>query len=108
DRLSDDDRQAVLLRFFEGKSFADVGAKLRLNENSARMRVERALEKMHAALAQRGVTSTTAALAVALANQAGVAAPAGLAASVTGAALAGTAASAGGVAAIFMSMTKLQ
>src|SRR5882672_11252481 len=89
DRLSDDDRQAVLLRFFEGKSFADVGAKLRLNENTARMRVERALDKLHGALAQRGVTSTTAALAVALANQAGVAAPAGLAASVTGVALAG-------------------
>ncbi|MBI4624165.1 MAG: sigma-70 family RNA polymerase sigma factor [Verrucomicrobia bacterium] len=90
--LADDDRDAVVLRFFEGKSFADVGARLRLTENAARMRVERALDKLHAALARRGVTSTTAALALALANQAGVAAPTGLAASVTGAALAGAAA----------------
>ena len=106
--LKDDDRDAVVLRFFEGKSFADVGAKLRLPENTARMRVERALDKLHALLARRGVTSTTAALAVALANQAGVAAPAGLAASVTGAALAGTAASGGGLMVTFMGISKLQ
>lgn len=110
DRLNDDDRQAVLLRFFEGKSFADVGARLRLNENTARMRVERALDKLHATLARRGVTSTTAALAVALANQAGVAAPAGLAASVTGVALAGggAAAASAGAWALLMGITKLQ
>ncbi len=108
DCLSDDDRQAVLLRFFEGKSFADVGAKLRLSENSARMRVERVLDKLHALLARRGVTSTTGALALALANQAGVAAPVGLAASVTGAALAGTAGAAGGWAVTIMSISKLQ
>ena len=108
DRLSDDDRQAVLLRFFEGKSFSDVGAKLRLTENTARMRVERALDKLHALLARRGVTSTTAALAVALANQAVVAAPAGLAAAVTGAALAGAGVAAGaGQILSIMSITKL-
>ncbi len=108
DGLSDDDRQAVLLRFFEGKSFADVGAKLRLAENTARMRVDRALDKLHAALARRGVTSTTAALAVALANQVGVAAPAGLAASVTGVALASGGAMSAGAWLTFMSMSKLQ
>ena len=109
--LDDADRDAVVLRYFEGKSFAEVGAKLRLNENTARMRVDRALDKLHAALAQRGVTSTTAALAVALANQAGVAAPAGLAASVTGAALAGggaAAAAGAGAWLTFMSITKVQ
>src|SRR6185295_9056058 len=93
--LNGDDRQAVLLRYFEGKSYADIGARLRLAENTARMRVERALEKLRDALGRRGLTSTTAGLAIALGNQAGVAAPAGLAASVTGAALAGTAAGGG-------------
>lgn len=107
DRLSDDDRQAVLLRFFEAKSFADVGAKLRLTENTARMRVERALDKLRTLLERRGVTSTTAALAVALANEAVVAAPAGLVATVTGAVLAGASAG-GGAWATLMSMTKLQ
>jgi RNA polymerase sigma factor (sigma-70 family) len=114
--LGDDDRDAVWLRFFEGCSFGEVGARLRVTENAARMRVERALDKLHGLLARRGVTSTTAALSVALANQVGVAAPAaGLAASITGAALAGavgatatvTSGAIGG-AAIFMGMTKLQ
>jgi RNA polymerase sigma factor (sigma-70 family) len=106
--LCDDDRDAVVLRFFEGKSFAEVGARLRLSENTARMRVERALEKMRGQLERHGVTSTAAALGLALANQTGVAAPAGLAASVTGVALAGAGAGAGGLAMIFMGMTKLQ
>ncbi|MEO5960946.1 MAG: sigma-70 family RNA polymerase sigma factor, partial [Opitutaceae bacterium] len=97
EELRDADRDAVWLRFFEERSFAEIGAKLRLTENAARMRVERALEKLHAALARRGVRSTTAALATALAQQVSTAAPAGLAASVTGAALAGAVASTLGV-----------
>jgi len=71
--LDERDREAVALRFFDGDSFADVGVKLRLTENAARMRVERALDKLHAALARRGVTSTAAAVGLALANQAAVA-----------------------------------
>ena len=63
------DRDALLLRFFEGRSLAEVGAAINLTENSARMRVERALEKLHARLKKRGITSTAAALGVALANQ---------------------------------------
>lgn len=110
DELTEPDRQAVLLRFFEGKSFADVAAKLQLTENTARMRVDRALDKLHAQLARRGVTSTTAALGVALGSQAGIAAPVGLAASVSGAALA--AVSGGGVvvaaAGVFLTMSKIK
>jgi RNA polymerase sigma factor (sigma-70 family) len=58
--LDDRDRDAVLLRFFEGRPFADIGAALRLSDDAARMRVERALDKLRAALARRGVTSTSA------------------------------------------------
>ena len=105
--LGEADRAAVLLRFFEGRDYAGVGARLGLGENAARMRVERAVEKLRVALERRGLTSTTAALALVLGNQAVVAAPAGLAASVTGAALVSGAAAAGGWA-TFMSMTKLQ
>jgi len=105
DELNDWDREAVLLRFFEGRAFAEVGTKLGLTENAARMRVDRALDKLRELLAKRGITSTTAALAVVLANQAGVAAPVGLAATVTSAALAG--ASATGIA-VFWGMTKLE
>lgn len=102
------DREAVLLRYFEGRDYASVAARLNLSPNTARMRVDRALDKLREQLARRGVRSTSAALAVALANQAVAAVPAGLAASVTGAALAGGVAGVGPLAAIFMSATKLQ
>lgn len=89
DDLNDRDREAVLLRFFEGRNFAEVGAALALSENSARMRVERALDKLHGLLARRGITSKTAALAAMFAEQGSGAAPAGLAASVAAVALSG-------------------
>ncbi|HEX2101581.1 MAG TPA: sigma-70 family RNA polymerase sigma factor [Candidatus Synoicihabitans sp.] len=87
DELSDSDREAVLLRFFENRSFADVSEKLGITENAARMRVVRALDKLHAQLARRGITSTTTALGLALTHQTGIAAPSGLAATVAGTAL---------------------
>ncbi|MBI5767987.1 MAG: sigma-70 family RNA polymerase sigma factor [Verrucomicrobia bacterium] len=95
--LDDDDRDAVTLRYIEEKSYAEIGRALRLAEDTARKRVERALDKLHAALARRGVTSTNAALALALANQAAATVPAGLVASVTAGALAGAATGAGAV-----------
>lgn len=91
--LEESDREAVLLRFFTGRSFAEIGAALRLNEDTARKRVSRALDLLHGALARRGIRSTSAALTLAIAHHASAAAPAGLVASVSGAALAGTAAS---------------
>jgi RNA polymerase sigma factor (sigma-70 family) len=103
--LDQRDREAILLRYMGGCDFAQVGAQLSLSENAARMRVDRAVDKLRDLLARRGATSTAAALSLALASQAVVAAPAGLAATVTGAALAGT----GSAAALtFMSLTKLQ
>ena len=87
DQLKEQDREIMLLRFFQGLSFAEVGAKLNLTENTARMRTERALEKLRFQLGKRGITST-AALAGLLTSQSLVAAPASLAASVTTAALA--------------------
>jgi RNA polymerase sigma factor (sigma-70 family) len=82
DDLSEADREAVLLRFFEGRSFVEMGPRLRLSENGARMRVDRALDKLRARLAQAGLTSTAATLASALAREGSAHAPAGLAASV--------------------------
>lgn len=88
DELPERDRAAVLLRFFKNSPFAEIGRTLHLSEDAARMRVERALEKLRGILARRGVESTGAALAMALANQAGASAPAGLAGALTTAALA--------------------
>jgi RNA polymerase sigma factor (sigma-70 family) len=107
--LSERDREAVLVRFFEGRPFAEVGARQGLSENAARMRVERALEKLHTLLVRRGITSTTAALTLLLADHAVIAAPAGLAATLSGAAVAGAAAAGGSTFALwqFMSTPKL-
>ena len=85
--LGERDREAVLLRFFARRPFAEIGAALQMSEDGARMRVERALDKLHALLAKRGVTSTAAALSAALSTEAVSAAPAGLAGVVTGNAL---------------------
>jgi RNA polymerase sigma factor (sigma-70 family) len=103
--MDDRDREAILLRYLEGCDFAQVGAKLALTDNAARMRVDRAIDKLRILLARRGVTSTAAALSLVLGSQAVVAAPAGLAGTVTCTALAG----AGTAATLtFMSLTKLQ
>ncbi len=107
--LRERDRTAILLRFFEGRRLADVGARLSLSEDAARSCVDRALERMRAGLARRGVTSTASGLALALANQVSVAAPTGLAASVTQAGLAGavTGGTAGWGALFLMSKIKV-
>jgi len=108
--LAERDREAVLLRFFENRGLAEIGARLGLNENAARMRVERALEKLRAGLARRGVTSTSTALGVALANQAVAAAPVGLAGSMGAAAILGASTTVAGGAAFFsfMALTKIK
>jgi RNA polymerase sigma factor (sigma-70 family) len=85
------DREAVLRRFFAGESFATIGTALGASEDAARMRVSRALEKIRAQFAKRGIYSSAAALSAALAGQA-VAAPDHLAAGIAAAALSGAAA----------------
>jgi RNA polymerase sigma factor (sigma-70 family) len=111
DGLSERDREAVLLRYFEGQSFADIGTSLGLTEDAARMRVGRALEKLHALLGKRGVSSTAAAVGVALAGQAAAAVPSGLATTVTAGALSGAAVVSGSAGALhliqFMSTAKI-
>lgn len=103
DQLKKSDREAMLLRYFEGLSFAEVGARLQLSENAARMRTERALDKLRGHLGRMGVTSTSAALGLLLANQALASAPAGLAATVTSSSLAAAPAAGGVVGFLLMS-----
>ncbi|MBI4657765.1 MAG: sigma-70 family RNA polymerase sigma factor [Verrucomicrobia bacterium] len=93
--LGEKDRLAVLLRFFQNKSLREVGSVLGLNENAARMRVERALDKLRARLARKGVTSSAAALASLLAANAVAAAPQAFVATLTSASIAGAAATTG-------------
>jgi uncharacterized protein (TIGR03435 family) len=62
-RLGSADRDALVLRFFEGKSLPEVGAALGASDEAAKKRVQRALEKLQKFFRQRGVTSSTAMLA---------------------------------------------
>ena len=87
--LDAEDCQAVLLRHFERCSYAEIAARLSLTEDSARMRVNRALEKLHDTLAKRGVTSTAVALAALLTQNALGAVPVHLAGKTARAAVAG-------------------
>lgn len=73
--LSTRDRDAVLLRYFESKSFAEIGETLSLSEEAARKRVERALESLRVRLGGQGVASTAAMLSAILTEQAAIAAP---------------------------------
>lgn len=87
DKLSEQDRTAIILRYFQNLAFAKIGYALDLNEDSARKRVERALERLRLLLAKRGVTSTAAMLGALLTSQAANAAPNGLVQTISAAAL---------------------
>jgi RNA polymerase sigma factor (sigma-70 family) len=78
DELSEPDREAIILRFFEDRPFAEVGERFALSADASRMRIGRALEKLQSALVRRGFASTSAALATAMVSQSGLAAPIGL------------------------------
>lgn len=105
DELNEKDRAAIVLRFFNQLSLAQVGAALRVSEDAARMRVERAVLKLQSAFARRGVTSTAAALAVALGNEALLATPEGIAAQVCGRSISAAAAPAGAATIACMAST---
>lgn len=107
DELDEHEREAVLLRFFESRPFASIATALRVSEDAARKRVDRALEKLGTLLKRRGITSTGGALALLLANQTAVAVPVDMAASVTAIAVAGAAGGAGlaGAAGVFIMST---
>ena len=77
--LREKDRCAVLLRYFDGRDLRSVGRALGVGEDAARMRVDRALDRLRLALNKRGITATTTALAAVLPAHAAELVPAGLA-----------------------------
>lgn len=108
--LGEKDRAIVIMRFFDGRGFAEIGALMGITGDTARMRLNRTLDKMRALYARRGAASTAAALGAFMTAEAAAAAPSGLAGSVSGAILAG-----GGAATVtttaavlaFMTSTKM-
>ena len=85
--LGEDDRAALVLRFFENKPAREIAGALKLTEEAAQKRATRALEKLRGIFAKRGVTLTGAALAGAVSANAVQAVPLGLAAKISAAAL---------------------
>lgn len=80
DQLGPEDRDALLLRYFEERDFAGVGEALGASGEAARKRVDRALNRLREHLVKRGITTTAAALGAALSAHAIETVPAGFAA----------------------------
>jgi uncharacterized protein (TIGR03435 family) len=107
EQLGQKDHDALVLRFFENKTFAEVGATLGASEDAAKMRVNRALEKLRKFFTKRGVSSTTAIIAVAISANSVQAAPVTLAKSVTAMAIAKGAAASGSILTLIKGALKI-
>jgi RNA polymerase sigma factor (sigma-70 family) len=86
--LGTGERDALVLRYFQNQSMAEVGKFLGLEENTAQKRVSRALEKLRTFFTKRGVSSTTAIIAGVISANSVQAVPVALAKSVTAVAIA--------------------
>ncbi len=91
DELSEPDRDALLLRYFERKSAREMAQILGVSDEAAQKRVTRAVERLRELFARRGVAVGAGGLAVIITGNAVQAAPAGLAVAICSAAMAGTA-----------------
>jgi len=108
--LGEQDRRALLLRYFENRDLRSVGRALGVSGNAAQKRLVRALEKLRECLARRGAETSAAALSIALCGNAVQAAPAGFAAGAANAGLAASAAFTGlnTLLCKIIAMTKIQ
>jgi len=85
--LREPDRAALLLRYYEDRSFRDVGATLGVGEDAAQKRVAGAVERLARFFQLRGYKTATVAVMAATLHHTAVSAPGFLVASVTQAAL---------------------
>ncbi len=88
DRLPKLDREVVLIRYFGNKSHREVAQALGLTEDTAKKRLSRALERLRAIFARRGVAVPSMLLVAAFSACGAQAAPVGLSSSIAAAALA--------------------
>ena len=107
--LDEDDRDALLLRFFKHQDFRAVGLALGVSDDAAQKRVARALDKLRDLLSRKGITTTAAALSGAISANAVQTAPVGLVAALSSAAIAATTVPPTSIAATkFIAMTTMQ
>ena len=75
-RLGSNDRQAILLRFYQRKNMAEVGEELGVSEDAAKKRVARAVQKLRSRFGRQDKAMPPSALeGLLLARTAGVAPP---------------------------------
>src|SRR5687767_3356791 len=61
-KLKREDRDALALRYFQGRSVADVAAAMGVSHDAAQKRLSRAVERLRDIFARRGVTTSAEAL----------------------------------------------
>lgn len=84
--LKENDRAALLLRFFENRSLREVGERLGMSEDTAQKRVSRAVDRLRRNFAKRGIVLTAAGLSADLSAHAVQAAPSTLSPAISAAA----------------------
>jgi RNA polymerase sigma factor (sigma-70 family) len=89
--LTEADRDALMLRYFEKKSAPEMACLLGITEEAAQKRVTRAMDRLRELFSKRKVTVGTSGLVVLLSANAVHSAPVGLAAAISTVAVAGTA-----------------
>ena len=80
--LSEPDRDALLLRYFEKKSAHEMAQRLGISDEAAQKRVNRAVERLRELFSKRGLTVGAGGLVVVISANAVQAAPAVLAATI--------------------------
>jgi RNA polymerase sigma factor (sigma-70 family) len=85
--LSEKDRHAIVLRFFQNKSVGEISAALGASDDAAKKRLRRAVEKLRRFFLKRGITSTAAVIITAISANSIQAAPVSLAKTATAVAL---------------------
>jgi len=103
--LNSSERELVLMRFFEGRTFPAIASETGRSETAEKKRLKKALEKMAGWFGKKGVALSVAGLTTVLSTEMGKAAPVGLAlvsaaseVSAVGATTAGSGKLAGGMA----------
>ena len=88
--LSEPDRDALFLRYFERKSARDMAVTLGVSDEAAQKRVHRAVERLRELFVKRGVTIGSSALVVVISANAVQSAPISLAITISAATTAAT------------------
>ncbi|MGD0746065.1 MAG: sigma-70 family RNA polymerase sigma factor [Verrucomicrobiota bacterium] len=87
DSLGDEDREALLLRYFKNQDFRAVGLALGISDDTAQKRVSRAVERLREFFSKRNVTIGASGLVVLISANAVQAAPVGLTTAISAAAV---------------------